>query len=311
MVTNPITEDATKSTTTGSNDFDLFVGCTIQNRIPFLEKSARFVFEKLGINLYDNGEFGCCPDPVGVQSTSHDTWLTLGARNLALAEENHRNIVSLCNGCSETLKAVNHELKEHPEEKKLIQSRLDEIGKTFKGSIEVKHFIELLHEQVGIPAIHALVIKPLTGLKIAIHPGCHYSRPHELVQTDDPMEPIFPKEILTALGATVLEYQEENMCCGSGVARNNPEAADGMLKRKYISIQDAEADIIAAICPSCFQQLEVGQKNMKKAYDLEVKIPVMYVTELMAIAFGGNVNDFGFKFHQIKPLALLKEFGFE
>ncbi|MHA1522440.1 MAG: CoB--CoM heterodisulfide reductase iron-sulfur subunit B family protein [Promethearchaeota archaeon] len=311
MATNPITKDATEGTGTGPNDFELFVGCTIQNRIPFLEKSARYVFEKLGINLHDNGEFACCPDPVGVQSTSHETWLTLGARNLALAEESNRNIVSLCNGCSETLKGVNHELKKHPEERKIVEARLAEIGKTFKGSIEVKHFIELLHEQVGIPAIKKLVIKPLTGLKIAIHPGCHYSRPHELVHTDDPMEPIFPKKILEALGATVLEYQEENMCCGSGVARNNQAAADGMLKRKYTSILDAEADIIATICPSCYQQLEVGQRNMKKTYGMEVKIPVMYVTELMAIAYGANMKDMGFNFHQIKPLKLLKEFGFE
>ena len=101
------------------------------------------------------------------------------------------------------------------------------------------------------------------------------------------------------------------MCCGSGVARNNQAAADGMLKRKYTSIQDAEADIIAAICPSCYQQLEVGQRNMKKAYGMEVKIPVLYVTELMAIAYREKMKDLGFQFHQIKPLKILKEYGFE
>lgn len=302
---------ASKSVPSKPAEFDLFVGCTIQNRIPFLEKSARFVFEKLGIELFDNGEFSCCPDPVGVQSTNHESWLTLGARNLALAEADGRSIVSLCNGCSETLKAVNHELITHPEEKKIIQARLDEIGKKYMGTVEVKHFIEVIHNQIGLDAIKAQVTHPLTGIKIAVHPGCHYSRPHELVDTDNPLEPTFPKEILKALGATVVEYQEEQMCCGSGVARNNEDAANGMLKRKYSSIVDAQADLIAAICPSCFQQLEIGQRNMKKAFEMDIKIPVLYVTELMAIAFGAEMKEMGFNFHQVKPMKLLKEFGFQ
>ncbi|MCF2138647.1 MAG: CoB--CoM heterodisulfide reductase iron-sulfur subunit B family protein [Candidatus Lokiarchaeota archaeon] len=305
--------ESNKSTeqTTQSLQFDIFVGCTIQNRIPFIEKSARFVFEKLGIKLYDNNEFGCCPDPVGVQSTNHETWLTLGARNLSLAEQDNRPIVSFCNGCSETLKAVRHELLENPEEKSIIQSRLKEIGREFNGTSEVNHFIEVLYEQVGIDPIKELVVKPLTGIKIAVHPGCHYSRPHELVNTDDGLEPIYPKKILEALGATVLEYQEELMCCGSAVARVNEDAANGMLKRKYSSIQEAGADIIAVICPSCFQQLEVGQRAMKKAYKMDVKIPVLYVTELMALAFGASISEIGLKFHQVKPIKTLKAFGFE
>lgn len=290
--------------------YDIFVGCTIQNRIPFIEKSARYVFDKLGIELHDNGEFGCCPDPVGVQSTSHDAWLTLGARNLALAEEDQRPIVSFCNGCSETLKAVRKELLDNPKEKKVIQGRLEEIGRSFSGSSEVKHFIEVLYENVGPEEIKKHVIKPLTGMKIAMHPGCHYSRPNELVKTDNGLEPIYPKKVVEALGATVVEYQEELMCCGSGVARVNEDAANGMLKRKYSSIQESQADFIAVICPSCFQQLEVGQRMVKKAYGMAVKIPVLYVTELMALAFGATVDEIGLKFHQVKPTKALKEFGF-
>jgi len=291
--------------------YDIFVGCTIQNRIPFIEKSARYVFEKLGIELHDNSEFACCPDPVGVQSTSHDAWLTLGARNLALAEEDQRPIVSFCNGCSETLKAVRQELLKNPEEKKVVQVRLEEIGRSFAGTSEVKHFIEVLYENVGSDEIKKFIVKPLTGMKIAMHPGCHYSRPHELVHTDDALYPIYPRKVVEALGATVVDYQEELMCCGSGVARVNEDAANGMLKRKYSSIQEAEADFIAVICPSCFLQLEVGQRAMKKTYQMEVKIPVIYVTELMALAFGASMAEIGLKFHQVKPIKVLKEFGFE
>ena len=96
-----------------SKKYSLFPGCTIQNRIPFLEKSARLVFEKLGVDLKNQSKFGCCPDPVGVQSVDRQAWLTLGARNLAIAEKSKTHILSLCNGCSETLKVVNYEMTNH------------------------------------------------------------------------------------------------------------------------------------------------------------------------------------------------------
>ncbi|MHA1745580.1 MAG: CoB--CoM heterodisulfide reductase iron-sulfur subunit B family protein [Promethearchaeota archaeon] len=293
--------------------FDLFPGCVIQNRIPFIEKSARFVFEKLGVQLEDVPDYGCCPDPVGVQSTDHQTWLTLGARNLSLSEKTGNPIVSLCNGCTETLRGVKYELEKHPHERELVVERLKKVGKTYEGTSEVKHFLEVLHDDIGLDKIKALVVKPLTDLKVAVHVGCHYSRPSEMMQTaDDAMNPYYPDDILRAIGATPTPYQESQMCCGSGTARHNPDAANGMLKRKFESIlEETEAKVLAVNCPSCYQQLEVGQRALRKAYGMDVKMPVLYITELMALAFGMPIADMGLKFHQIKPLKLLKSLGFE
>ena len=295
-----------------NEEIEMFPGCTIQNRIPFLEKSARFTFEKLGIKSSVNPDFGCCPDPVGVHNTDHQTWLTLGARNLSLAEKENRPIVSLCNGCTETLKGVKVELDNNFEEMKIVQDRLTKVGKTYEGTTDVYHFVVYLHEVIGLEKIKSLVVKPLTGLRTAVHPGCHYARPHTILNNgDDPMHPFFLKDILKTIGATVVDYQEEMMCCASGVERNNPTVAINMNKRKFEDLQFANPDVLVVNCPSCFQQLEVAQRNLNKKFEMNVKIPVMYITELMAIAFGGNMKELGFKFHQIKPIKLLKEKGFE
>lgn len=293
-----------------NESYQLFPGCTIQNRIPFIEKSAKFVFDKLNILVKDNPEFGCCPDPVGVQNTDRQSWLTLGARNLSLAESKNEAIISLCNGCTETLKAVQVELEENPTEKTIVQERLAKVGKSLQKHVGVYHFIEFLHEVVGLEKIKKLVTHPLTGIKIAVHPGCHYSRPSELVHTDDPMEPIFQKDILHSLGATVVDYDEEAMCCSSGVMRNNEKAALGMMKRKYTSIEESEAEILAVNCPSCFQQLEQGQRLVKRAFEMDITLPVLYITELMALAFGATQKDIGITFHMVKPAKILKKYGF-
>ena len=291
--------------------YDLFLGCTIQNRVPFIEKSARIVFNKLNIQFKDNPHFSCCPDPVGIQSTNHHSWLLLGARNLALAEQDHLPVISFCNGCVETLKAVNHELAHHSNTKEEIQTTLGKIGKKYQGTTIVKHFIEVLHNDIGSDAIRAAVVRPLTGIKIAVHVGCHYCRPSELVQIDSPLDPQYPTKILQTIGATVVNYEEALMCCGSAVARNNDAAANGLMKRKFQSIMDASPDVIAVNCPSCFQQLESGQRIMKKEFDIDVKLPVFYITELLALAFGASSKEIGLQFHQIKPTGVLQKLGIE
>ena len=68
------------------DEYKMFAGCTIGNRIPFIEVSSRKVFDKLGIKTSD-AAFSCCPDPVGFHAIDHTSWLAMGARNLVLAEE--------------------------------------------------------------------------------------------------------------------------------------------------------------------------------------------------------------------------------
>ena len=93
------------------SDFALFVGCVIANRFPHLEKSGRVVLDKLNINVEDISEFNCCPNPTGVLQISNDAWTASAAHNLCLAEEKGKDILTFCNGCYETLKTANVELK--------------------------------------------------------------------------------------------------------------------------------------------------------------------------------------------------------
>ncbi|MFX1461033.1 MAG: heterodisulfide reductase-related iron-sulfur binding cluster, partial [Promethearchaeota archaeon] len=59
-------------------EYKMFQGCTIGNRIPFIEASARKVFDTLGIKTTD-APFACCPDPVGFHAIDHTSWLAMGA----------------------------------------------------------------------------------------------------------------------------------------------------------------------------------------------------------------------------------------
>ncbi len=288
-------------------EYKLFPGCTIGNRIPFIEASARKVFDKLGIKTSD-AAFACCPDPVGFNSVDHTSWLAMGARNLTLAEAEGKDIVSLCNGCFQTLKLVNVELNHNEHEKEKINKILKEVGKEFKGSINVKHFVEVLHDY-GPEKIKEFVTHDFSGLKVACHTGCHYNRPSEIVQTDDPMEPVKLRELVAATGATPIDYAEEMLCCGSGVGNAEEAPSMQMLANKFSSAVKAGADVFVVICPACFQQMDTNQKKAGTQSNNEFKIPILYLTELYALAFGMNPDELGLKFHRARLTEFLEKNG--
>lgn len=286
----------------------MFQGCVIGNRIPFIEASARKVFDKLGINTSD-AAFACCPDPVGFNGTDHESWLAMAARNLTIAEQESKNIISLCNGCFQTLKLVNEELKHDDHEKEKVNNVLKTIGREFKGSIDVKHFVEVLHDYTD--KIKELVTKDLSGLKVACHTGCHYNRPSEKLQTDDPMQPVKLREIVSASGAIPVDYEEEVLCCGTGTGNSEEEPAMQILSNKLTSAMNAGAEAMIVNCPACYQQFDNNQKKAEKIDNKTFGIPVLYVTELLALAFGEDSKSLGLNFHRTRLKALLEKFGFE
>ncbi len=286
----------------------MFEGCTIGNRIPFIEASSRKVFDKLGIQA-SQAPFSCCPDPTGMKSFDNDAWLVVGARNLSLAEAEGKDIVSLCNGCTNTLRGVKHQLQHDSLKKDKINAQLAKVGKEFRGSIDIKHFIDVLKKDVGIERIKGTITKQLNGLKVAVHPGCHYMRPSEWMQSDDPMRPTTLKELVSATGATVLDYGEEVLCCGSAVTNAYEEYGLQNLKIKMDTIKDAGADVIVVNCPACFQQFDTKQRDLEKKFETRFGIPILYLTELYALAMGFSPDELGLKFHRTRLTGILEKLG--
>ncbi|MFX1316129.1 MAG: CoB--CoM heterodisulfide reductase iron-sulfur subunit B family protein [Promethearchaeota archaeon] len=285
-------------------EYKMFEGCTIGNRIPFIEAASRKVLDKVGIET-SQAPFSCCPDPTGMKSFDNNAWLTIGARNLCLAEGEGKDIISLCNGCANTLRGVQHQLKHDSLKKEKVNKELAKIGKEFKGTIDVRHFVDVLKE--NLDKVKGAITKPLSNLKVACHPGCHYMRPAEWMESDDPMRPTTLKELVVASGATVAEYDELALCCGSAVTNAYEEHGLANLKIKLDSIKKSGADVICVNCPACFQQFDTRQRDLSKKYETEYDIPVVYITELYALAMGYSADEIGLKFHRTRLTSILEK----
>lgn len=285
--------------------YDLFLGCVIPARLPFLEASSRKVFEKLGIKLNDVDGFSCCPDPTGIELIDHKTWLALGARNLSLSNDNG-GIISFCSGCVETLKGVNHFIRKDPEVKDEVNKVLKKVGKKYDGNTEVKHFAQVLYE--NLDKVRENVVHPLNGFKVAVHYGCHYLRPSEIINWDDPFNPVTIDEIGKAIGADSIEYELKMECCGNPLDKSDKEISLQMIDNKFKSIQESGANCITLVCPACFQQFDFNQRKLSKGKENGYNFPVFYLSELIALAFGFKPEELGLNFHRVRATKLLEGF---
>ena len=285
--------------------YDLFLGCVIPARLPFLEASSRKIFEKLGIKLNDVDGFSCCPDPTGIELIDHKTWLALGARNLSLSN-NNGGIISFCSGCVETLKGVNYYVNKDSEVKTEVNNILKSIGKNYEGKTEVKHFAQVLYE--NLDKVRENVEHPLTGFKVAVHYGCHYLRPSEIINWDDPFEPTTIDEIVRAIGADSIDYELKMECCGNPLDKSDKEISLQMIDNKFKSIQESGANCVSLVCPACFQQFDFNQRELSKGKENGYNFPVFYLSELVALAFGFKPEELGLNFHRVRPKELLEGF---
>ncbi|MFX0016393.1 MAG: CoB--CoM heterodisulfide reductase iron-sulfur subunit B family protein [Promethearchaeota archaeon] len=284
-----------------SKDFALFLGCTIPLRYPFIESASRKVLNALNIKIKDL-PFGCCPDPNGSQSFHKDTWFLLAARNLCLAEEENLDILTLCNGCYETLKVVNFELQNNEELRIRINKLLAEMGKEYRGIIKVRHIIQVLHELRD--TISKRVLRPLNNFRFAIHYGCHLLRPSGILRTDNSEHPIILHELVQVLDGTTVTYLKSGMCCGAGSYITDYNTSLEIIREKIVEVNKTGADAMVVACPTCFRQYESGQflvrKDAGEYYGKNGKgIPIVYYTELLAFALDYNLSD-EFKQHHIK-----------
>ncbi len=279
--------------------YALFLGCTIPARQPNYELSARKALAKLGIELVDLANMTCCCPPP-VQSIDLETSLAVAAYNICLAEEADLNLVTLCSGCFESLAMTNAMLKNDGELKAKINRILSQTGKEFLGNKEVKHYLQVLTEDVGLERLKQNVSKPLSKLKVAAFYGCHALRPSELLKLDDPERPRILEDLIETLGAKSVEYRNKLKCCGGLLRGSSDELALELASEKLENTTKAGADCIATLCPFCFVALDMGQLQIKHKLNKTYDMPIIHYSELLSLALGIDPKELALETHKIK-----------
>jgi len=284
-----------------------FPGCTLKTSAKNLEKSAFAIMEALGHEMVEMDDWTCCG--VVASLTGDDLMHHIAPlRNLIHVEDQGEDkVVALCDMCYNTLKQTNLRVKENPDDLETLNLFMDREN-DYKGTVKVIHFLEFLRDEIGFDVIKKKVKKPLKGMKIMPYYGCMLLRPRE-VAIDDAEEPTILSDLLSALGAEVVDNPFKIECCGSYHTIENKELVSKRAHRITNFATERGGEAMMLSCPLCRFNLDARGKEAEKMFKGYKQIPVFYYTQLMAIAFGLDISICGFENHAVDPTLLLKKKG--
>lgn len=278
-----------------------FPGCTHLTNGRNMESSGKAVMLALGYELEEMPEWICCGTVFGL--SDDDLYHQIApVRNLARIENNgDSRVVTTCAMCYNTLARANNLVKGDGEKLEIINRFMDE-EPDYGGDVDVFHLAQFLRDEVGLDAIAERVTRPLDGLMVSPYYGCMLLRPGE-ISIDKMESPTIMSDIIEALGARSIRDPLSAQCCGSYHTVDKKEAVARRASEIICSSRSRGAEVIALSCPLC----EFNLDDRQRLLDAE-GMPVLYFTELMALAFGLD-ESCDFDDHFVDPRPILRERG--
>lgn len=285
-----------------------YPGCTLKNNAKNFEDSALCSLKRLEVEAIELERWNCCGT---VFSLATDDLIHHVApiRNLIRVKEANTNkFMTLCAMCFNTLKRANERVKSDPESLDKINKFMYREDVKYEGDVQVLHLLELLRDEIKFENIAKKVVKPLKNLKIANYYGCLLVRPKE-IGLDDVENPTVLENLMTALGADAIDFPYKTECCASYQTVDKPENVADRTYHILTSAQSQGAELVSVSCPLCAFNLDYRQKETVQKYPEFKNIPILYFTQVMALALGCPEKDLRLDLHYIDPKPILREKG--
>ncbi|MBU7014311.1 MAG: CoB--CoM heterodisulfide reductase iron-sulfur subunit B family protein [Theionarchaea archaeon] len=277
-----------------------YPGCTLKTTAKPFEDTTKAVSEAVGIELIEMPRWNCCGT---VYSLASDDLMHQLApiRNLIRVQDmGYDRVTTLCSMCYNTLEQANQLVKSDPEKLEKMNSFMDQ-EEDYTGGVTVVHYLTVLKE-MGFDSLP--VKNPLKGLTVVPYYGCLLLRPEE-ISIDNPERPTVMAELLTSLGATVVDYPYKLECCGSYHTVNHKEVVCEKTYHILSSARKRGAEAVVLSCPLCEFNLDFRQKDLEQEL---APMPILYFSQLLAISLG-LFDALEFDQHYVDPKPLLKEKG--
>jgi heterodisulfide reductase subunit B len=260
-----------------------YPGCSLEATGRPYNHSTREVCGILGVDLEEPSDWSCCGSSPALKMDRLLS-VSLAAHNLALAEKQGASDVLIpCPFCYRRLLSAQEEINADAKLKAKVESTIEA---DLKGRLQIRNILDLFHSRVGMDAIRAGVRKPLDGLKVVPYYGCYLVKPPGVTHFDDPEDPVSMDEILSVLGAKVLDWDFKAECCGSGLSLSKTEKVVELSGRLIREAVHKGADAMVVVCQLCHANLDMRQKEIGRLHGRKYELPIVYLTQLMGLAFG-------------------------
>ena len=285
--------------------FAWYPGCVAQGGCPELYTSTVAIAEKLGLELVPLEEAACTGAGV-LSERNPELSDTLNARTFAMAEALDLPIMTICSTCQGVMSAANDKLTSDPDYLARINVTLAEEGLEYKGTARITHILWVMVEDVGLEKVKSLVVRPLTGVKIAPFYGCYILRTTQVLGfSEHPERDTYIEQITTALGGIAIDYSGKTKCCGFPILTMNEKASLNMAGDHLIEAKEEGADVMVTPCPLCHLNLDGGQPRAAKLKKVQIGLPIIHLPQMIGLAFGIDTKVLGLNRHIISTKGLI------
>ena len=279
-----------------------FPGCSGDSHTEEYDRSARASAEALGIELVEPPNWTCC-GASHVEGADPELAHQLPLRTVSNVER--MGLDTLTSPCSECFVRLKSSAQRAARDPQFADKVGAQIGYTYGGGVKVQHLLSVVLERAGLAKIEARVEKPLEGLKVACYYGCLMTRPPKVTEAEPREYPMAMDALLPTLGAEPVDWASKTECCGNSLTLTQPSVGEDMMRKILQDASDSGADAIVAMCPLCHTNLDVRQRGL----GLRQERPVLYATQLMALAFGLGPKATMLDKHSVDPRPLLEKKG--
>jgi len=264
--------------------YGFFPGCSYKGAAGYKE-STEAVSRLLGVELAEIQDWNCC-GATSYWSTQTLEAYVLPARIMALAEkQGFSEIVNVCNACYSTLRKAHERLAGDSDLKQKVNLSLAEEGLEYKENLKIRHLMEVIVNDLNADDIKKHIKKDLSGLVVAPYYGCQLSRPW--ADIDDAHYPVLMDRLIEIVGAKPLNnYSAKAECCGAAHMVAHKDFCIPLNNRIVKDAVSKGAQTICTLCPLC--QLNVDSSQNGPGLP---KMPVIFFTQLMGLAFGLTEKD--------------------
>jgi heterodisulfide reductase subunit B len=267
-----------------------YPGCVSQSTGKEMDASTRAVCAALGIELEELEDWNCC----GATHVSNELVATgLAARNMAQTD---LPIMTSCSICYSNLRAAAERLEE-PEILEKVNAVLD---KKYSGA-KIRHALDVILEALAENDERIMV--PLKDLRVAPYYGCLLTRPAGLYSAEFPT---ILEKLIQRLQAVPVDFRLKTFCCAGPIFMPQEKAADDIAFKILSEAKKARAEVIVTVCPLCHLMLDAKQKVLEQKHEVQIGIPVLYVTQLAGIALGLGPEELGLNMNSVSPMAMVE-----
>ena len=289
-----------------------YPGCSMESSAKAYYDSLMAISGPLGLDLEEIRDWNCCgaTEYVGLSLTPA---YALISRNLALAMKQAngtRTVVAPCSACYLNLAKADHYMRERPALGERVNKALAAGDLYYQpGSLQIRHILDVIINDVGLDHVTSKVVKPLKGLRVAPYLGCMVPRPDYEKRWSNHEYPTELDRLLKALGAEVIDFPLKTHCCGGHMTQISPSTAYELIRRLIHAADQYHADVMVTLCPMCQMNLDAYQGETNRHFHTNYNMPILFFTQLMGLAFGLNAKELGIGMELVDARPALSRIG--